>query len=904
MSIRNLDFLFRPQSVAVIGASNRPRSVGATVLRNLIAAGFAGPILPVNPKHAVLEGLPVHASVDTLPIVPELAVICTPPATVPLLISQLGKRGTRAAIVLTAGMHTQKDAQGVSLQHAMLAAARPHMLRILGSNCVGLLVPAIGLNASFAHTSALPGKIAFVSQSGALVTGVLDWARSRGIGFSKFISLGDGADVDFGDMLDYLARDADTQAILLYIEDIRHARKFMSAARGAARGKPVLVLKAGRAPEGARAAASHTGALAGVDAVYDAAIRRAGMLRVFTTEDLFDAVETLAHARPLIGERLTIVTNGGGPGVMATDALIDAGGRLSVLSAATRSLLDDVLPANWSHANPVDIIGDAPAARYADTLRALLQDQEDDALLIIHAPTAIVPSAEIAAALAPLLADTARMTLSCWLGGDAVAQARTLFAAAGIPTYATPEDAVAGFMQVLQYRRNQTLLMQVPAEASTEFVPDRAAARAVVAAALAAGREMLSEPETKRILAAYGIPVVQTRMAESVAAAVQAANAIGYPVAVKIVSPDITHKSDVGGVVLDLDDPAAVVHAAEAMHRRLSALLPAARLGGFSVQAMARRPASHELIIGVTTDPVFGPVVLFGHGGVAVEVMDDKALGLPPLNMVLARDMVARTRVAKLLAGYRNQPAADIDAICRTLVQVAQLAADIAELAELDINPLLADAAGVIALDARIRLAAPAPPPGLQGFAIDCMDRLAIRPYPQALEEWLPWQGAQILLRPIRPEDSAAHLRFVQQLAPDDVRFRMFIGMRSLPAAQLARFTQIDYDREMAFIATRSGADGQPETLGVARVVTDPDNREAEFAIIVRSDLKFKGLGKLLMQKLIAYCRGRGTHAIVGEALSDNTALRRLVTGLGFTVLPYAEAGTRALHMALHPELP
>ncbi len=901
MSIRNLDFLFRPQSVAVIGASNRPRSVGATVLRNLIAAGFAGPILPVNPKHAVLEGLPVHASVDTLPIVPELAVICTPPATVPLLISQLGKRGTRAAIVLTAGMHTQKDAQGVSLQHAMLAAARPHMLRILGSNCVGLLVPAIGLNASFAHTSALPGKIAFVSQSGALVTGVLDWARSRGIGFSKFISLGDGADVDFGDMLDYLARDADTQAILLYIEDIRHARKFMSAARGAARGKPVLVLKAGRAPEGARAAASHTGALAGVDAVYDAAIRRAGMLRVFTTEDLFDAVETLAHARPLIGERLTIVTNGGGPGVMATDALIDAGGRLSVLSAATRSLLDDVLPANWSHANPVDIIGDAPAARYADTLRALLQDQEDDALLIIHAPTAIVPSAEIAAALAPLLADTARMTLSCWLGGDAVAQARTLFAAAGIPTYATPEDAVAGFMQVLQYRRNQTLLMQVPAEASTEFVPDRAAARAVVAAALAAGREMLSEPETKRILAAYGIPVVQTRMAESVAAAVQAANAIGYPVAVKIVSPDITHKSDVGGVVLDLDDPAAVVHAAEAMHRRLSALLPAARLGGFSVQAMARRPASHELIIGVTTDPVFGPVVLFGHGGVAVEVMDDKALGLPPLNMVLARDMVARTRVAKLLAGYRNQPAADIDAICRTLVQVAQLAADIAELAELDINPLLADAAGVIALDARIRLAAPAPPPGLQGFAIDCMDRLAIRPYPQALEEWLPWQGAQILLRPIRPEDSAAHLRFVQQLAPDDVRFRMFIGMRSLPAAQLARFTQIDYDREMAFIATRHKSDGQAETLAVARVIADPDNIEAEFAVIVRSDLKGHGLGTIMMTKLIEYCRSRGTRTIVGEAMSQNTPLLRLIAKMGFTITPEPGEGIMRLRLELYP---
>ena len=899
MSIRNLDFLFRPKSVAVIGASNRERSVGATVLRNLIAAGFTGAILPVNPKHSILENLPVYASVDDLPHAPELAVICTPAPTVPLLISQLGQRGTRAAIVLTAGMNTQRDAHGVILQQAMLDAARPHMLRILGSNCVGLLVPGIGLNASFAHTSALPGKIAFVSQSGALVTGILDWAKSRGIGFSTFISLGDGADVDFGDALDYLARDAETQAILLYVEDVRHARKFMSAARSAARGKPVLVLKAGRAPEGAKAAASHTGALAGVDAVYDAAFRRAGMLRVFTTEDLFDAVETLAHARPLVGERLTIVTNGGGPGVMATDALIDAGGRLSSLSDTTRSLLDDVLPANWSHGNPVDIIGDAPAARYADTLRALLQDEQGDALLLIHAPTAIVPSAEIATAVAPLLANAGRMTLSCWLGGDAVAQARIIFAAAGIPTYATPEDAVAGFMQVLQYRRNQTLLMQVPAEASADFVPDRAAARAVVAAALAAGRDMLSEPETKDLLAAYGIPVVQTRVAPSVDAAVQAATEIGFPVAVKILSPDIIHKSDVGGVALDLETPAAVAQAADAMHRRLSALLPKARLDGFSVQAMARRPGSHELIVGMTTDPVFGPVILFGHGGVAVEVMDDKALGLPPLNMVLARDMVSRTRVAKLLAGYRNQPAADNEAICRTLVQVAQLVSELAEVAELDINPLLADATCVIALDARVRLAVPPPPPGQQGIAVDCMDRLAIRPYPQALEEWLPWQGEQILLRPIRPEDSAAHLRFVQRLVPEDVRFRMFIGMRSLPPAQLARFTQIDYDREMAFIATRTGPDGKPETLGVARVVTDPDNIEAEFAIIVRSDLKYQGLGKLLMRKLITYCRARGTHAIVGEALSDNTGLRRLVTSLGFSVVPFAEPGTRALRLEL-----
>ena len=907
MSIRNLDYLFRPQSVAVIGASSSAHGVGATVLRNLIEGGFAGAILPVNPKYTVLDGLPVYASVAALPVAPDLAVICTPAATVAAIIAQLGERGTRAAIVLTAGLNALKDADGTSMQDAMLAAAKPYLLRILGSNCVGLLVPGIGLNASFAHTGALPGKIAFVSQSGALVTGVLDWAKSRGIGFSKFISLGDSADVDFGDTLDYLARDADTRAILLYIEDIRHARKFMSAARTAARGKPVLVLKAGRAPEAAKAAASHTGALAGMDAVYDAAIRRAGMLRVFTTEDLFSAVETLAHARPLAGERLIILTNGGGPGVMATDALIAEGGKLTVLSAATSSRLDDVLPANWSCGNPVDIIGDAPAARYAAALAVLLDDPQADALLLIHAPTAIVPSARIAAEIAPLLTASGRTTLACWLGGEGVAAARQIFSDAGIPTYDTPEDAVRGFMQMVHYRHNQTLLIQAPPTLACDFTPDRSAAQAHASAALAEGRTMLSEPEAKIMLAAYGIPVVETRIAATVDEAVQAAIAIGFPVAVKILSPDISHKSDVGGVVLDLESAEAVGAAAAAMHRRLSTLMPAARLKGFSVQAMARRVAGQELIVGMTTDPVFGPVILFGQGGVAVEVMDDTTIGLPPLNMVLAHDMVSRTRVARLLAGYRDRPAADIDAVCRALIQVAQLVSDIAEIAELDINPLLADAHGVIALDARIRLA----PVTTGKGSVAGSARMAIRAYPQALEQRVTWpEGSggsdattsQILLRPIRPEDSAAHMIFAAAIAPEDVRYRMFVGMRELSASQLARFTQIDYDREMAFIATRVGADGHWETLGVARVISDPENIEAEFAVIVRSDLKAKGLGTLLMRKLIDYCRSRGTRVIIGEALTDNSGLRRLVKRFGFHIAP-GEDGCSALRLALDDDL-
>jgi acetyltransferase len=892
MSVRNLEYLFAPRTVAVIGASDKPHSVGATVLGNLISGGFKGEIYPVNPRHDTLAGRTAYPNVAALPVAPDLAVICTPAAAVPGIIGELGAIGTRAAIVLTAGMGALHDASGRTLKQAALDAAHPYLLRLLGPNCVGLLVPGIGLNASFAHTGALPGKIAFVSQSGALVTGVLDWAKTRGIGFSKFISLGDSADVDFGDVVDYLASDADTSAILMYMEDLKHARKFMSAARAAARSKPTLILKSGRAPEGARAAASHTGALAGSDDVYDAAIRRAGMLRVLSTEDLFGAVETLARAHPLGGERLAILTNGGGLGVIATDELICSGGKLATLAAPTLARLDEILPATWSHANPVDIIGDAPAERYVAALQVLLRDAGSDAVLFIHAPTAVVPSVEIATALVPLARNASRNILACWLGGDAVAQARCIFSEAGIPTFNTPEEAVQAFLQIVNYRRNQDLLMQVPPSVPSDFNPDRATAQAVARTALAEGRQMLSEPEAKQVLAAYGIPVVETRTARTVDEAVLSAQEIGFPVAVKILSPDINHKSDVGGVVLDLETPEAVHTAAQAMHQRLSALQPGARLEGFSVQAMARRPQAHELIVGVSTDPVFGPVILFGQGGIAVEVMDDHAVGLPPLNMVLARDMVSRTRVSKLLAGYRNRPPADIDAICRTLIQVAQLVTDIPEIAELDINPLLADGAGVIALDARMRVAHAA-------AGASALDRLAIRPYPQELEEAIVWNGQDVTLRPVRPEDGAAHVAFFNALEPEDVRYRMFIRVRELQPSQLARFTQVDYDREMAFIATRLTSEGKPETLGVARVVADPDNARAEFAVIVRSDLKHHGLGEILMNKLISYCRSRGTGEIVGEALAQNRPLIKLARKLGFEVIPMVEEGTVQLRLVV-----
>ncbi|MFL6675233.1 MAG: GNAT family N-acetyltransferase [Massilia sp.] len=884
MSVRNLEYLFNPHSVAVIGASERAHSVGATVLRNVLGSPFTGQVYAVNPKYRLLAGRAVYADVSALPEAPELAVICTPAATVPGIVAQLGERGTKAAVVISAGLGAS-DGSGRTLKQAMLDAARPHLLRILGPNCVGLLVPPIGLNASFAHTDALRGHTAFVSQSGALVTGVLDWAKSRGIGFSRFVSLGDSADMDFGDVLDYLATDRETHAILLYMEDVRHARKFMSAARAAARSKPTVVLKSGRAPEGARAAASHTGALAGTDQVYDAAIRRAGMLRVLSTEDLFDAVETLARTRPLGGERLAILTNGGGPGVMATDELVCGGGVLARPAPQTIARLDALLPATWSRANPIDIIGDAPVERYAGALQALLDDPETDAVLLIHAPTAIVPSADIARAVIPIAVAARCNVIGCWLGGDGLRAARDAWAAAGLPTFDTPEEAVHGFLQMVQYRRNQQVMMRVPPSTLPGTPPDRESARAAIRAALSEQRQMLSEPEVKSVLSAYGIPVVETRSVASEAEAVAAAGEIGFPVALKILSPDITHKSDVGGVALDLANASAVSAAAQAMQQRLSRLKPGARLHGWTVQAMARRPEAVELIAGAATDPVFGPTILFGQGGIAVEIVADRALALPPLDMALARDLVARTRAAKLLAGYRNRAPADVDAVCRVLIAVAQLVADMPEIAELDINPLLADGAGVIALDARVRVAA--------SSSTSAADRLAIRPYPAELEQVVRWQGQPLLLRPIRPDDAAAHIAFFRQLDPEDVRLRMFVRVREVDPAQLARFTQIDYDREMAFIATRTGADGSAETLGVARAVADPDHAKAEFAVIVRSDLKGQGLGTLLMNALVAYCRARGVGELVGEVMLENTRMLRLAANFGFAHTAVDQHGLR-----------
>lgn len=882
MSIRHLDQLLEPKSIAVIGASDRVGSVGATVWRNLRAGHFAGPIYAVNPKHATLEGVAVFARPAELPQAPDLAVLCTPPATVPSLIEELGRLGTRAAIVMTGGL-------SVAQKQGTLAAARPHVLRVLGPNCLGLLTPHLGLNASFAHTDALPGEVAFVSQSGALVTAVLDWAKSRRIGFSHMVSLGERADVDFGDLLDYLASDARTRSILLYIESIEAPRKFMSAARAAARNKPVIVVKAGRAGNGVTAAASHTGALAGSDMVFDAAIRRAGMLRVDTLQDLFMAAETLARFGSNRDEALTLMTNGGGAGVMAADAAALAGVSLRELSDSVRDKLDAVLPPTWSHANPIDIIGDAPVRRYTETLQTLLADRDSGAVLFLHAPTAIVRSDDIARACAPIARQAAGRIMACWLGDAAVADARRIFEDAGVADYATPEEAVRAFAMLATYRRNQTLLLEAPT-ASENGPPDIAAARAPIEAALAEGRDMLDELEAKAVLKAYGIPIVPTVAAgPTAAAATAAARDLGYPVALKILSPDISHKCDVGGVRLNLRDEKELRQAVDEMLARVRAALPQARIAGFTVQTMVKRPLAQELIVGASIDSVFGPVLLFGQGGTAVEVLADRAIALPPLNRVLAREIVSRTRVAKLLAGYRDHPPAKLDAICDVLIALSQMLADLPELAELDINPLWADHDGVIALDARLRVSRQ----NQAGAA-----HFAITPYPAELAETVAWHGETMVLRPIRPEDEPQHRAFVEQLQPQDLWLRFFSARRELPRSELARLTQIDYAREMAFIAVRSLPDGTAQTLGVVRAVIDPDNVDAEFAVIVRSDLKGRGLGQLLLRKMIDFLSGRGTQRLVGYVLRENQAMRELARSQGFAV-DAAASDADALFIAL-----
>jgi len=892
MSSAYLQRLFRPRSVAVVGANNRPQRVGNVILRNLLSGGFDGPIMPVNPRHQAVAGVLTYPDVGSLPRTPDLAILCTPPRTIPDLLDELGSRGTQAAVVVARGLSALRDESGQTLEERALRAARRHRMRLLGGGTLGLLVPGVGLNASFSRARALPGSIGFVSQSDAVGALVLDWALPRRIGFSHFISLGDAADVGFGEALDYLGSDPDTKAILLYVETLRERRHFLAAARGAARNKPVLAIKAGRVPRGDRLPpASDTLSLVTADEVFEAAMRRAGIVRVEEVGALFDAVETLARARPLHGERLAVVSNGGGAGVMVEDELYLGGLRLPSLSPRTVNRLREVLREGWDGRNPVDIQVDASGARYAAALEILLRSREFDAVLAIHTPSTLASSTEAAGAILRTAEACGGNLLTCFVGGETVPAARRLLLDAGVPSFDSPDDAARAFRLMAARRRSHASLREVPPSVPAEFSPDREAVRATLAGALAEGRDYLRVSETMAVLSAYGVPVAELHLAETPEEAGRVAERLGFPVELTLRSPDIRRKGEVGGLALSLETASAVEQSARRMVERLAAWRPEARVTGFSVQRMQQRREARPLFLGAAVDPLFGPVILFGEGR-DTESLLDVAVALPPLNLPLARELMARTRVSALLDESPRRPAADREAVALTLVKLSQLVADHPEIVELDVNPLLADGDGVVAVLGFARIA-PAARPGAE--------RLAIQPYPRGLEETVALRdGSAVLLRPIRPEDEAAHAELLSRLSPEDSRFRFFHYVRAMPPSELARLTQVDYDREMAFVAVRRGEGGADETVGVVRTVADPDNDTAEFSIVVRSDLKRRGLGTLLLRKSIDHLRRKGTRELCGDVIANNESMLELARRLaGFSFDPPDEDGIVRIRLPL-----
>ena len=881
MSTYRLDHLFAPRSIALVGGSPKPGSVGGATLRNLKAGGFDGPIDVINRKYPDIEGIKTKRDFKDLPHVPDLTIICTPPSAVQGVVKAASAHGCPAAMVLTAGLGLGTG----SFTEAISQTARVTGLRLIGPS-LGVLVPRAKLNASFASRLPKDGDLAVISQSGAISTALVEWASNRNIGFSAIVSMGENLDVDFSDLLDYFALDNQTRAILMYVESITDARKFMSAARAAARVKPVVVIKSGRHRQGARAAATHTGALAGADEVYEAAFRRAGLLRVLDMEELFSAAETLGHLQSSHGHRLAILTNGGGLGVLAVDRLIDLGGELAGLSEDVRKSLDKFLPERWSKANPIDILGDADGERYARACEQILGDTANNALLVMNAPNTLASPIESAMSVAAAVKKfrdenhSRKPVFAAWVGDSGTATG--VFSAANIPHFANEADAVRGFMHIVRYREGLDVAMQTPPSLPENLAPDVAAGRAVVQGALKQKRSWLSSIEITELFAAYSIPIASAVLARDPDQAARAATpllAAGNTVIVKISSPDILNKSDVGGVRLNLTSERAVHDATAEIIQRARTMKPRAVIDGVTVHPMILRPKARELIAGLADDPTFGPIVVFGRGGTAVEVINDKALALPPLDLNLAKDLIGRTRVSRILKSYRDVPAVDENAVALLLVKIAQMAADLPEIRELDINPLLADKDGVIAVDARVSIA-----PLSDKIRGSGHYRFAIRPYPKEWERHATLKdGRGVFVRPVRPEDEYLYPEFFTQVSKEDVRLRFFSAMKELTHPFIARLTQLDYARAMAFIAIEETTG---KMLGVVRLHTDSDFESSEYAVLVRSDLKGLGLGWILMQLIIEYGRAEGVRAIRGQVMSRNKTMLDICARLGFTISP------------------
>ncbi|NUW56048.1 protein lysine acetyltransferase [Cronobacter turicensis] len=880
MSQRGLEALLRPKSIAVIGASMKPDRAGFLMMRNLLAGGFSGPVLPVTPAWKAVCGVLAWPDVASLPFTPDLAVLCTNAKRNLTLLEALGEKGCKTCLVLSSPPE----------QHAeLLACAARFQMRLLGPNSLGLLAPWQGLNASFSPVPIRKGKLAFISQSAAVSNTILDWAQQRQLGFSWFIALGDSLDIDVDELLDYLARDSKTSAILLYLEHLSDARRFVSAARSASRNKPILVIKSGRSPSARRLLNTH----AGLDAAWDAAIQRAGLLRVQDTHELFSAVETLSHMRPLRGERLMIVSNGAAPAALALDELWRRQGKLATLDDAMLTRLQQQLPEGIHADNPLDLRDDATPARYLKAIEALLDSHDFDALMVIHSPSAAAPGSESARALIDLFNRHPRgkyVTLITNWGGEFSSQeARHLFSEAGIPTYRTPEGAVTAFMHMVEYRRNQKQLRETPALPAT-LPADTAQAHQLLQQACAEGVTQLDTHEVRPILEAYGLHTLPTWIAGDSAEAVHIAGQIGYPVALKLRSPDIPHKSEVQGVMLYLRTAHEVQRAADAMLDRVKMTWPQARIHGLLVQSMANRAGAQELRVVVEHDPVFGPLIMLGEGGVEWRPEAQAAVALPPLNMNLARYLVIQAIKSSKIRGRSALRPLDIAGLSQLLVRVSNLVVDCPEIARLDIHPLLASGSDFTALDVTMQL---------ESFSGDADARLAVRPYPHRLEEGVTLKnGERCLFRPILPEDEPQLQRFISQVTREDLYYRYFSEINEFTHDDLANMTQIDYDREMAFVAVRQQA-GSEEIIGVTRAISDPDNIDAEFAVLVRSDLKGLGLGRRLLEKLIAYTRDHGLSRLNGITMPHNQGMVALARKLGFSVDIQLDEGIVALSLAL-----
>ena len=878
MNTHYLAPLFTPESIALFGASDRQDSVGGIVFRNLLSSGYQGRIYAINPKHSEVQGQEALASLDDIEGPVDLAVVATPASTIPSIVEACGEAGIRMMLILSAGFR-EIGPEGRRLEDRVTQLVKRYGIRLMGPNCLGIIRPDKKLNITFGHNNAKPGNLAFVSQSGAICTAILDWAEKNDIGFSAVVSTGIAADLDFGDYLDYLVADPGTRSILLYIEGIMNSRQFMSSLRAAARVKPVIALKVGRHAAGAEASMSHTGALVGSDETFSAALSRSGVLRVQSIGQLFAAAKALSssHYRGA-SEQLVIITNGGGPGVMAADRATDQGIELSTLSPETISALNKVLPSVWSHSNPVDIIGDAPPERYQQAVDICLQDPGVGGAIVILTPQAMTEPTRVAEALIKSAEKSDKPIMTSWMGGRQVEEARQLFNNARIPDFRTLENAVDAFSFIARYNRNQRLLLQTPARMTRgQLPPDTEGARLIIEGVLTEQRKILTEPESIAVLKAFRIPAVQNAVAHSANESLIIAESIGFPIAMKVLSTDISHKSDAGGVRLNINTAHEVRGAYRELIEQVTANNPDAHIAGVTVEKMYRSPNGRELMIGIIRDPVFGPVISFGSGGTTVEIMGDTAISLPPLNRRLALDLINRTRVSRLLGDFRSMPAVDMETLIDVLLRVSNMACELPWIQEMDINPLIMDEKGIIAVDARIVVDFPKP-------STDPYHHLAIHPYPAHLVSRIQLNdGTNITIRPIRPEDAEIEQKFVSGLSNETKYFRFMNYLQELSQEMLVRFTQIDYYYEMALIAVKSVGNSE-EQIAVARYVTLPDKKSCEFALVVADEWQSRGIAHHLMPKLMDIARDRGLERMEGQVLSNNFRMLDLMESLNFQI--------------------